>query len=168
MMIHSNIAGGGSMIFLFGIRSCTVLLACLVFLMSGCGSGSNIHKFSQAQLTALTTREVQASFGDTYKAATDAMFDAGYTIEESDRDGGILTGIQGKDQSAARFWVSPLIRDTVFRISVLLREVNTRSTTVRLSTSRNAEPYIDEKAIDQFWRLMERQVLMKAPPPVEN
>ena len=131
-------------------------------------SRESLHKYSQAQLTAMTTREVQASYGETYKSATDALFDAGYTIDVSDRDGGILTGVQGEDRTAARFWVSELITDTVFRVSVLLREQSSHSTTVRLSTSKNAEPYIDEEAIDQFWRLMERQVLMKAPPPIES
>ncbi|MCH7547768.1 MAG: hypothetical protein IID30_15325, partial [Planctomycetes bacterium] len=134
----------------------------------GCGGSSNIHRNSQAQLTALTTREVEATFNETYRAATEALFDSGYTIDESDREGSIITGIKGKDQTAARFWISTMIRDTQYRISVLLREITANRTSVRLSCSRNAEPYIVEKDIDQFWKLMQRQVIMKAPPPVEK
>jgi len=31
--------------------------------------------------------------------------------------------------------------------------------------SRDGEPVVDEKAVDEFWRLMQRQVMMKEPPP---
>ena len=153
--------------YLFSSKLVTIQLACLAIVMSGC-STNNLHKYSQAQITAMTTREVQASYSDTFKSATDALFDAGYTIDVSDRDGGILTGVQGKDRTMARVFVNEMINDTVLRVSVLLRKRTSRSTSVRLSTSKNAEPYIDEEAIDQFWRLMERQVLMTAAPPMER
>ena len=80
-------------------QASVVVFVVLLLLLSGCGGGSNIHRYSQAQLTALTTREVEANFNETYRAATEALFDSGYTIDESDHEGGIITGIKGKDQT---------------------------------------------------------------------
>lgn len=131
--------------------------------LGGCGTSSNLHKYSQAQLNAIETRTVEASMHETFQAASNALFDAGYTIAMSDREGGIITGQRGKDNTAARVWVSPLISDTRFVISIQLREQAARQTDVRVKTSINGEPYVDEEAIDQIWTLMQRQVLMKEP-----
>jgi hypothetical protein len=150
------------------MRSSALIMTTIVLLtvIIGCATGSNLNKYTQAQLTALTTREVNATFTEAYQAATDALFDAGYTIAESDRQGGILTGYQRDDRSSERFWISYAIQDTEFRISILLRERTPNLIAVRLSTSVNGEPYIKEKAIDEFWRLMNRQVLLQEPPPL--
>ena len=148
------------------IRYDVAVWVCSVWLfLCGCASEGNLNRPTQAQIVAITTREVDASHTETFKAAIDALFDAGYTIDESDREGGILTGFKKDDRSAERLWISPYIEDTVFRISVLVRERGPESTAVRLSMSRNGEPYFSEALVDEFWRLMRRQVMMHAPPP---
>jgi len=130
----------------------------------GCVSAPTASNFSQAQLTAIETREIEAGMSETYSAAASALFDAGYTIAMSDRDAGLLTGRKGKDNSAARAWISPDIRDTDFTISIQLRPITASSTAARVKTSVNGEPIVKKDAIDAFWNLMQRQVLMKAPP----
>ena len=141
-----------------------VLGICVAF---GCGSAaSNLRKYSQAQLTALTTRTVNASYDDTFAAAVDAFFDDGYTIAESDKAGGIVTGYLNDDRSVERAWVSRHIADKTFRMSVLLRSRGPQETSVRLSTSVNGEPYVDEDAINEFWTQMKRQVMIQEPAPV--
>ena len=129
---------------------------------AGC-SGSNVNRYTQAQLNAIETRVVDAGLDETFQAASNALFDAGYTISMSDRAGGIITGYQGKDNTAARIWVSPLIQDTRFIASIQMRSSGARTTDVRIKTSRNGEPYVNEKAINELWTLMQRQVLMKEP-----
>jgi hypothetical protein len=138
------------------------------FLMLGCSAGGNIHKYSQSQLSAMTTRTVLASHVETYRAATDAMFDVGFTIEESDRDGGILTGSRADDRTAERFWVNPYMKDTQYKMTVLVRDINSKESTVRLSMSRNGEAFVEESVIDEFWRKMKRQVLLKETIPAPS
>ncbi len=146
-----------------------IIIALSSFLGSGgCVTTSNLHRYSQAQLNAIESRIVDAELEETYQAATNALFDAGYTIQMSDRVGGIVTGYRGKDNSAARFWVSPLIRDTQYLISIQMRKISARQTNTRVKTSTNGEPYVNEDAINEIWKLMQRQVLMKAPMVIEE
>lgn len=133
--------------------------------LSGC-AGQPLY--SQAQLNAIETREVDATKGDTFDAAANALFDAGYTVAMSDRSAGLLTGQKSDSKAAERFWVSPYIEDTDFAISIQVREVSSQRCTVRIKTSVNGEPRVKEEAIDELWTLMQRQVLMKAPPNLES
>ena len=133
----------------------------------GCGSAaSNLRKYSQSQLTAITTRQVDATYDETFMAAVDSLFDDGYTIAESDKEAGIITGFLNDDRSAERAWISRAIADKTFRISILIRKRGPKLTSVRLSSSINGEPYIDEDAINEFWNQMKRQVLIQEPAPV--
>lgn len=123
-------------------------------------------KYSQAQLNAIETREVDATFDATFNAAASALFDAGYTVAMSDRSAGLLTGSAGKDNSAARVWISPYIADSRFVLSMQVRQLNPNLCAVRVKTSVNGEPRVDKAAIDHIWTLMQRQVLMKEPASV--
>jgi hypothetical protein len=138
---------------------------CAVGLVSGCDMFEGPRIYSQAELTALTTRTVDANFDDTYHAALDALFDEGYTIEESDKAGGVITGLLRDDRSYERSWINPDLEDIEFRLSILIRARGERRTTVRLNSSVNGERKVDERAIDSFWTLMRRQVLLQAPAP---
>jgi hypothetical protein len=148
-------------------RAVTSIGIFTLLLLTGCLSNQE-NKMSQAQLNAIETREVDASINETYKAASGALFDAGYTISMSDRAGGLLTGTKAIDRSAARLWYSPYIEDTKFAVSIQIREIAPNSCTVRVKTSINGAPKVDKKAIDELWVLMQRQVLMKEPLPLSN
>ena len=146
-----------------------MVLLCAAGLLSGCGMFEGPRVYSQAELTALTTRTVDADFDETYHAALDALFDEGYTIEESDKAGGVITGLLRDDRSYERVWINPDLEDIEFRLSILIRARGENRTTVRLNSSVNGERRIDERAIDAFWNLMRRQVLLQAPaPPVPD
>jgi hypothetical protein len=142
----------------------SVTTMALLWFGAGCESTNTPSKYTQAQLNAIETREVDANFSDTFSAASSALFDAGYTIAMSDKAAGLLTGEAAKDQSAARIWVSPYVQDTKFRLSMQIREIGPRLTSVRVKGSVNGEPTVDKKAIDAIWTLMQRQVMMKDPP----
>jgi hypothetical protein len=144
------------------------MLCLLSSQFAACGTSSNMSKYTQAQITALTTRTVDASYDDTFRAATDALFDGGYTVSQSDHAGGTVSGYKRDDKSAERFWINPYIQDTDFRMSVLVRDRSPVETSVRISMAVNGEPYINEEAVDNFWQLMRRQVLIQAPPPVDG
>lgn len=143
-----------------------ILSLMLAGFLGGCAASA--PRYSQAQLNAIESREVEASLDETFSAASNALFDAGYTIAMSDRQGGLLTGTKGKDNTAARIWVSPYIQDTHFTVSVQMRQQAPKLTVTRVKTSVNGEPYVKKEAIDQFWVLMQRQVLMKEPLPIPD
>jgi len=134
-------------------------LATLAF--SGCVARQ--PPLTQAQMNAIETREVDATLDQTYRAASSALFDAGYTIAMSDRSAGLLTGERGIDRSAERAWNS-YVQDTKFRMSMQIMEMDSQRTSVRIKTSVNGESRTDQRAIDQVWVLMQRQVMMKEPP----
>ena len=141
-------------------RSACIVL-CLLLLTAG--SCATAPKYSQAQLNALETRDVDADLDETFRAASSALFDAGYTLSMSDRRGGVLTGTRAVDRSAARFWWGRHVKDKHFTISVMIREEDPARCAVRIKTAINGQQKVDEAAIDQFWNLMQRQVLMHAP-----
>lgn len=141
------------------------LVKIVVFVVAfGC---QTTPKYTQAQLNAIETREVDASFDETFNAAASALFDAGYTISMSDRQSGLISGQAGKDKSAERIWISPYIADSTFIASMQIRPISQNLCSVRIKMSANGEPRVDKKAIDNIWNLMQRQVLMKEPVPLE-
>jgi hypothetical protein len=146
-------------------RTSLLLIPAVLFGMAcvSCAPTRNISQYSQAQLSAITTREVDADMNATYRAAIDAVFDSGFTVSHSDREGGVVTATRKIDRTQERIWVYPYINDTEYSVSLLLREIDPARTSVRLSFSINGEAQIDEQWIGEFWRLMKRQVLMKEP-----
>jgi hypothetical protein len=130
----------------------------------GCSSAP---KYTQAQLNAIESREVDADVAATFNAASGALFDAGYTIAMSDRQAGLITGTKADSKQSERIWISAGIEDVHFAVSIQIREAGPKRSIVRVKTSVNGEPRVDKKAIDEIWVLMQRQVLMKEPLPTE-
>ncbi len=132
-----------------------------VLLLGGCASQP---VYTQAQLNALETRSVEADFDETFDAASGALFDAGYIIAMSDREGGLITGTQTKqDTGWAAFWgTSPYFRSLA--ISIQIRTDTPDRSLVRIKTQINGQTRVDETAIKKIWVLMQRQVMMSAPP----
>ncbi len=134
--------------------------------MAGCVLFS--PPLGQAQLNAIETREVDAGFDETFVAASGALFDAGYIIAMSDREGGLLTGTRSIDRSFQRRMMDSKIEDTHFAVSVMIRETGSDRCSVRIKTSVNGMQKVNKRVIDQIWVLMHRQVLMKAPLALES
>jgi len=163
------------------------LLALIVLFQSGCAA---TRTYTQAQLNAIETREVDADMEATFSAASGALFDAGYTIAMSDRNAGLLTGTRTKSNADARGWAglnnalvgvnkqlnpnyigvtqNTNIPDDQFIISAHVTKISPKRCEVRVKTSQNGQAYVDEGAINQIWVLMQRQVLMKEPLATGN
>lgn len=139
---------------------CAVMTACVC--LGGCRSEP---RYSQAQLNALETREIDAPLAETFTAASNAMFDAGYTIAMSDRAGGLLTGTKRHDRKRDEMFVKKSNRWVDYTLSVQVRRLEPKVSAVRVKTAINGEPRVDLAAIDEFWVLMQRQVLMHEPLP---
>jgi len=140
----------------------------LLLLPAACsGPGKRPDRYSQAQLNAIETREVDASMDETYRAASGALFDAGYTILQSDRDAGLLTGEREVDRTAERIFISGWIKDTKYRMSIHVRETAPKRCDVRIKLSVNGQARVHKETVDEIWKLMQRQVLMKEPPEID-
>ncbi len=140
-----------------------VLLAAVVsaLLLAACASQP---VYTQAQLNAIETRSVDATFDETFNAASGALFDAGYIIAMSDREGGLITGTQTEVAHGwAAFWgTQPYYRSLA--ISIQIRADGPNHSLARIKTQFNGRTQVDKAAIDEIWVLMQRQVLMSAPP----
>jgi hypothetical protein len=120
--------------------------------------------YTQAQLNALETRIVEADFTDSFNAASGALFDDGYIITMSDREGGLITGHQTKQPTAwEQFW-GPYPVYASMEMSIQVRESGPQRCFVRVKTATNGATRLDREAIERIWILMQRQVLMIEPP----
>ncbi|MHC4932508.1 MAG: hypothetical protein ACYTGV_10010 [Planctomycetota bacterium] len=140
-------------------------LAALFWLGACASPGIDPEDLTQAQLNAIETRMVEANMEETFTAASHALFDAGYVIAMSDREGGLLTGTRSLDRSTERFFFGSSFKDRHYAVSMQVRKTGWKSCEVRIHTTINGEARVDKDSIDQIWVLMQRQVLMKGPPP---
>ena len=77
-------------------------------------------------------------------------------------------GTRSIDRSRQRRLVDLKIEDTHFAISVMIREAGSDRCSVRIKTSVNGVQKVNNRAIDQFWVLIQRQVLMTAPLALQS
>lgn len=141
------------------MRPGALLLASVLVAASGC---STPPRYSQAQLNAIETRIVDAPFDEAFNAASGALFDAGYIIVMSDREGGLLTASQRKLPSGWDFWFGSAYGQ-VLTVSVHVREIDGERCQVRLKTAADGASTVNKEHVDEIWVLMQRQVLMSEP-----
>ncbi len=143
------------------MRSVLPVAVVFALLLAACASKP---VYTQAQLNAIETRSVDATFDETFNAATGALFDSGYIIAMSDREGGLITGTQTKQDTAwDAFWgTAPYHR--ALTISIQIRIDRPDRSLVRIKTQLNGQTVVDKSAIDEIWVLMQRQVMMSASP----
>ena len=139
----------------------------LLPLVAGCfAPGKTPQRFTQAQLNAIETREVEAGLDRTFDAAVSALLDAGYTIVHSDKHAGILTGARMIDRTAQRVFISSSIRDAQYTLTLLIKGLGPKRSSARIKLAYNGEARVDKETIDRVWVLMQRQVLMNDPPAI--
>jgi hypothetical protein len=139
--------------------------AALVLAAAGCQSQP---VYTQAQLNAIETRIVEAGFDETFNAASGALFDAGYIITMSDREGGLVTGEQTRKASGWEVWFGTTGYYKNLAVTIQVRESGPDRSRARVKTAVNGQTQVNKEAIDEIWVLMQRQVLMSEPPPPEN
>lgn len=141
------------------------------FVLSGCATTGIM---GQAAITALETRTIDASFEQVYSAATEGLFDLGYTIEHSDKNSGIIVGEKKMEKPEARwkkFWDELGGTDrpesayyNTLQLTLFVQSIDEKTTKVRIKTAVNKLPQLDKKSIDEVWLYIDRQVLMKSSP----
>jgi hypothetical protein len=143
-------------------------LVVVAALASGCSSSG--PKLSTTQIESLQVREVNASSDRAFSAVANAMVDAGYSARVSDSDAGLLTGYKLVEHSDGRkILVAVLTRGSgrvppdVLHLCAVVSEAAPGRSNVRIQTYLNGVASIDQAFVEEFWVLVQRQVLMKEP-----
>jgi hypothetical protein len=145
-------------------RIAALSIAVSALVAAGCSSQP---AYTQAQLNAIETRVVEAAFDETFNAASGALFDAGYIITMSDRQGGLVTGEQTRKVSGWELWFGTSGYYQGLAATIQVRTANPDRCLVRVKTAVNGQTRVNKEAIDEIWVLMQRQVLMSEPPLLE-
>jgi hypothetical protein len=156
------------------MKTGTALAAGCAWALAGCTSSSST--LSPTQQDALQTRVVEGSTDRAFAAAADALIDAGYTVEVTDGEGGLLTGMRREDASvaehAAVLMLSALVslgQSAVLAppdryavcVQVLPRTGGLSSVRIRCYGLGGAEA--ERRETGQLWTLMQRHVLISEP-----
>lgn len=130
---------------------------------------------SQTQIEALEAREVEAAPDRAFSAVTNAMLDSGYSTRVSDSDAGILTGYKLIEHSdALKITVIILTRGQstvppdVHHLCAIVSGAGPHRSSVRVQTYINGVATIDPAFVEEFWVLVQRQIMMKEPLRTER
>jgi type IV pilus biogenesis protein CpaD/CtpE len=134
------------------VGAIAAVAACATLLAAGC---AHDKVYSQAELNAIQTRDFDADFDHAYDAAIGALFDASYTVNSSDKRGGLLTAHRRSGDTWAGFSSS--------EVQVKLTADGPRRTSIRVSTGEHGQQRVDKARIDEILNLIDRR-LTAAPP----
>jgi len=135
------------------------------------GSGCN-QAARQAELKMLETRELDLSYDEAYKAATNGLFALGYTIDHSDKESGILTGKKhdpntgGKIAGAMLLGVVGLLAagENDEAVTFMLSCLDPETTQLRMKVVVNGKPVTDRTVMTRIWQQIEREAMLDSGP----
>ena len=145
----------------------------LVVLMVGCATTG---KPGQYAMRALQTREIQAPFKTTFKAATMVLVNHGYTIKHSDKEMGLVVGEVMRVDKVEDF-VATLFSDSAGRIlarhtyslTFNLIRIGENRTEVRMNFAKDGAPAdmrgaTVKKETDLYWSEIQKEAMIEAGP----
>jgi hypothetical protein len=118
------------------IRIQLMALVVAALVSTGCATDT---RYSQAQLDAIQTRQLDVPAGRAYAGVIGALLEQRYQIAESDMEGGLLVAASTSGDA----WVG--YRRSVVQIAV--QSTGTSSSSVRISTSSGGQTRVDEEKI---------------------
>ena len=124
------------------IRIQLAALVVAALLTAGCATDT---RYSQAQLDAIQTRELDVPAGRAYAGVIGALLEQRYQIAESDMEGGLLVATRTYGDAWSGY------RQSMVQIAV--QATGAASSSVRISTSSGGQTRVDE---DQIARLHAR------------
>lgn len=137
-----------------------------------CASCASTTTMTQTQLDALESRELEAPADRAFDAASHALVEAGYSIQLTDRDAGVLTGSKQHEPGIAprvgvaiasvvltmghgMLWLPP----TEHGVCVQVLPLSGSRSGVRVCVYRDDVAISDPAVVDQVWTLMQRRAL---------
>jgi len=159
------------------MKSLVALIALVCLPLAGCVADPPL---TQSQMDALQVRLVEAPPERAFAAASSAVIDAGYTVNVSDGEWGILSAEKRQDPAIAAniaiMILSTLARSptdlppTFHAVAIQVLPASQNRTNIRIRPFINGQPCACNQAdkegrevVEQLWTLMQRQVLMKEP-----
>lgn len=118
-------------------------------------------QYSQTELSALQSREFDASYDATYTAAINALFDAGYIIRSSDKDAGFVAAARTAGEAFSGY--------SHHGVQVKIDAAG-RRTNVRVGTTDGmGQQKVNKEVIDELLNLIDRRLVgdltQPAPKP---
>lgn len=155
-------------------RILLVVLGAALHFGVGCATPSN--GLSKTQVDAIQVRDIEASTDRAFAAATNAVLDAGFTVEVTDGEGGLLSAVRREDPSAAEhaaiIAVSTVLtlgqaptmaKSRLYGVGIQVLPRQGGLSSVRIRPFGHSSLVEEQKEIQQLWTLMQRQVLIKEP-----
>lgn len=156
------------------MRLLVVVWGVWALVLGGCATTST--GLSKTQADAIQVRDIEASTDRAFSAATNAVLDAGFTVEVTDGEGGLLTAVRREDPSvaehAAILTISTILslgqapmmaKSRLYGIGVQVLPRQGGLASVRIRPFGHDNLVEEQKEIQQLWTLMQRQVLIKEP-----
>jgi hypothetical protein len=130
------------------------------------------------QLNALEIRDIDAGPPAVFDAVSNAVIDAGYTVEVTDAEGGLLSAVRREDPSVAEHAAVLTITTLLSlghapmtaqpRFFAVCAQVSPRPgglASVRIRAFNPDGSAGDPKVVEEIWGLTQRRILMGLPPP---
>lgn len=152
----------------------SISLIFISLILGGCVTTDNTP-VGQAAVKNFETRSVDATFDEVYSAATEGLFDLGYTIQHSDKATGVLVGEKKVNkQNKIVIEIADILAEKethkedlseMLQLTLYIQPVDPKSTKVRIKTAVDKTPTFNKSAIDEVWVYIQRQVLMEGKVP---
>lgn len=151
-------------------------IATLALLPAGCATQSPMVAMSPVRQDALQVRDLDAPMPRAFAAATNALVNAGYTIEVTDGEGGLLTAWRREDPSIAEH-AAVLTLTTLltlghapttapphyYAVCMQLLPGTAGRSSVRICLYGHGNLKTEEALIDDLWISIQRDLLARAP-----
>lgn len=136
-----------------GFIVCMILIS---LLLTGCATTG--PKLSPMQIRQITTREIEGSYENVYRATLTIVQDNGYIIKNTDMDSGLITAMVDRETSkTSQFWQTFFLgyianKSTVIELSCMVNTLNEIRQQVRLNIQEtNMSQFGGKNVIKQIY-----------------
>ncbi len=121
------------------------------------GAGGCVATTGRVQeVSALEVRDTRSGFGESFDAAVESLFDAGYIIDMVDRPSGVVRGHRV-------IWPQSLSGSNYISLTVTLQRQGA-GYRVRATTTDAGTQTVLPSRINEFWKLMREHVALSPVP----
>ncbi len=118
-------------------RIVSALCLGLVVFLGGCGLAARRPAISPMQKRVLTTKLIEGSHEDTFRAVMTVLQDHGYAIRNTDMDAGLISAYTARQNYGV--WGIPTEHGTGFETSCIVTPVSSETTEIRLVIRKSYE-----------------------------
>jgi len=131
---------------------CIILIS---FVLGGCAT---VPKLSSMQIREITTREIEASYENVYRATLTIVQDNGYIIKNTDMQSGLITATIDKETSkGSQFWQAAFLgyvadKSTLIELTCMVNTLNETRQQLRINIQEtNMSQFGGKNVIKQIY-----------------